>query len=292
VFGTGSIPEGRVLVDPHAHFHRALDPNDIVEALLDQKVSAQAVCDYGLERGNPEHVISYDEFVLGLNSNSGLEIISSNDTMTKVKRNKDNSRLILFPGREMEVEVEGNHGGLLHARHMMHIVVHGMKPTYDCAEEILRRAKSEYKPATIAHPFTIPARKVEFVYANEEERDTVVRLAKKYGAAVEGLNSTNSLWMTPTNFWVREVGLRNNLKLVYSSDAHARESLELTREQVGIAGTTIEKRFFDKAWNEGRFWGMHNAMRYNGQPFGAVQSPALFYRVMIAPRLQRMLKGE
>ena len=289
MFGNGPVPSDRVLVDPHAHFHKSLKPSEVVQALYEKGVSAQAICDYGLASGNPEHVICYDEFIERLNE-CDIKIVSSDNEMTVVRRKNDNRRLILFQGREMEAIVEESHGGFLHDNHQMHIVVHGMKPGYDSAQEILKKTKIEHNLATIAHPFTIPARKIEFVYANREERDTVVKLAREYGAAVEGLNGTNSLWMTPTNLWVVETAKKERLKLVYASDAHARPNLELTREQVGIAGTTISKRFFDKTLEENILSILTDEMRNQGQVYGRVQNPILFYKVMIAPRIANLLE--
>ena len=289
MFNRSELPENRVLVDPHAHFHKSLKPSEVVQALYEKGVSAQAICDYGLASGNPEHVICYEEFIGRLNERD-IEIVNSDYEMTVLRRKNDNRRLILFQGREMEAIVEGSHGGFLHDNHQMHIVVHGMKPGYDSAQEILKKTKIEHNLATIAHPFTIPARKIEFVYANREERDTVVKLAREYGAAVEGLNSTNSLWMTPTNLWVVETAKKERLKLVYASDAHARPNLELTREQVGIAGTTIDRRMFNKAWDEGKLSILINEMQYQGQVFGGVQNPILFYKVMVAPRIAKLLE--
>ena len=291
MFGSKQLPENRVLIDPHAHFHRSLDPNEIVDALFERNVSGQAICDYGLANGNPEHVISYNEFVDRLKSEKDFEIIPSKGN-TKIRRKNDNKRLILFQGREMETEVEGSSGGLFHNKHLMHIVVYGMTPDYNSAEEILKEAKAQHKHRIIAHPYTIPARNVEFVYASKEERDNVVRLSRKYGAALEGLNGTNSLWMTPTNLMVVETARREKLNLVYASDAHARLSLELTREQIGTAGTAVKRTNFNQIFESGGLNEIYRAMINDGIVFGRVQSPRLFYKVMIRPRLENMLKRE
>ena len=86
IFGTGDIPEGKVLVDPHAHFHKSLDPNEIVQALFEREVGVQAICDYLLESGKPTHVTNYGEFVGKLRNENGLEVIASNGITTKIRR--------------------------------------------------------------------------------------------------------------------------------------------------------------------------------------------------------------
>src|SRR3989344_4250624 len=101
MFNRSELPENRVLVDPHAHFHKSLKPSEVVQALYEKGVSAQAICDYGLASGNPEHVICYEEFIGRLNERD-IEIVNSDYEMTVLRRKNDNRRLILFQGREME----------------------------------------------------------------------------------------------------------------------------------------------------------------------------------------------
>ncbi len=292
VFGYTEIPEGKTLVDPHAHFHRNLDPNDLVEAMFDRGVGVQAVCDYVLEKGDSSHVFQYQELVDRLRSCDGLSVKSSDRYSTKVQRG--DQRLMLFQGREIESFVEGSAGGFLHDRHCMHIVVYGPEQGFDDAEEILKSNLDSHISAVIAHPFTIPARVISFVYANREEREVVVKLARKYQARLEGLNSANALWMAPTNRLVREAAEpkkdRPRIGIVGSTDAHARPDLELTRQQLGIAGTLIQNGYTNSLWEtqgEDFLRGLNKAFT-SGEIYGRVQDPILFFKVMVMPRLKNL----
>jgi hypothetical protein len=283
IFGTGNIPENKVLVDPHAHFHISLDPNEIVQILFDKNIGIQAICDYQIESGKPGHVHSYRNFVGKLQGTNDLEIITLDNGTTKLKR-KD-QRLILYQGTEIETYIHGSEGGFLHDRHEIHLLIYGRRVKFDHAAEILKQAKPT--PKAIAHPFTIPARGVRYVYANRREREEVVKLARNYHAKLEGLNSVNALWMTPTNVQVIETARKEGLRLIYSTDTHARPDIELTKRQLGLAGTLVSIEDFNKTWATKNNLLMINSAIRNGEMYGRVQDPLLFMQVMVKPRLKR-----
>lgn len=258
--GRAAIPEGRTLVDSHFHLGRNLyrtsgDITAVVNTFFDRNVGFQAICDYALFR-DIDHVVPYDEFVDMLPYAEGIDVAFSDAYATIARRGE--KRVVFTKGIEVETRLGISGPGFCRDQHEIHIAMEGFEDikageTY----AVLNEGQRQEAYMTIAHPFTVPARRFAFLPANEAERFHLQQIAKEFPVRFEGLNGANSLWMTGTNSTARVFAEMHKIRLLYSTDAHTRptpapllrtgffDKYSLLRAQVGSAGTLVHTKDID-----------------------------------------------
>lgn len=286
--GCNEVPDYKILVDSHAHFHRNNDVVELVDIMLEKNVGIQAVCDYGANK-EIDWVYSYRDFRNALRKSLGNEIRFSDDYATIIERR--DKQLIITQGREVISVYDEESKGFLRNKHEVHLVVEGTQLDIPSGKtyETLDMATDLGGEITVAHPFTIPARFILYGYANEQEKGHLYKITTDFFVMFEGLNSTSALWMNRANKQVRDFADEINIPLIYNTDMHARQNIGLMKRQIGLAGTLIPKGsiHLDRIQSGRDIITMKNiAVAVYGESYGKVMDPILFAQIMFRAKLK------
>lgn len=288
-------PIGWLLVDSHAHFDRRLCKDkeslaQLVDIMFKSNVDFQAVCDYGVVGRSVDHVITYNEFVEALRTVENVEIEQSDRYATRARRG--DRRIVFTQGREFETALEDSRPGFLHDHHSVHIAVEGADVQPGTTYKVLYDVEEQGGHASLAHPFTLPAKKAVFWYANAEEEQNLLQISSDFNVFIEGHNAPNTLWMVVNNGRARAFARKHDIPLIWNSDMHARPNLDLVRRQMGIAGTLVTALdFWDVLYDARDFTGKeliemkYASIRKRGKGYGNVMTLPLFWNVMAKPMI-------
>lgn len=264
------------LVDSHAHFKRGVNLQALIEIIFDSGVFMQTISGVGLAEYLTLGILGES-----VGSLEGIEKVFQ-DRHAIVLKKKD-QELVFTQGEEFRTLFEGSGHGTLRDYHEMHIVVEGFDNVFgETSLKVLRAAETEGCPTTIAHPYTIPVRNARFLPANANEIRNLEKVCRDFEVFIEGGNAANTFYMVGTNALARDLGIRMRRPLVYNTDCHARENLDLVRIQVGKMGTLIPR--FEIAGLNGKeiIHKKYELIASQGQRYGSPLGLIPFAQVMIA----------
>lgn len=266
------IPDDKILVDSHSHFgtYKTFNEQDFVNLIFNKNVKIQTLS--GWHPYTNKNLLTLSK-LKEAKLKPYTEILFQDDYAMVLKQ-KDETRIVT-QSTEFETYL-GNHG--------IHIVIEGHeKFEPDGTYELLNWAENKHD-IIIAHPFSLPHPKLKFLPPNKKQKNNLEKITKEFDVMMEGLNSMNSLWMTPTNGLVRKFAKEENIPLIYNTDSHPSPNIYMVSRQLGKAGTLIPDFDWKGLTGKEIIQKKNELVKTCGEKYGSTLDWYTFGRVMILKR--------
>jgi hypothetical protein len=296
--GKAKVPSGSQLIDYQAKFDAGLDPRAIVNAVLSEGVSFQAITSVP----GRDDLMTFEQFREGIGSTDCCRRPLVNDEYGVVLQTVSGQMAAFFPSEEYITRFERSKGGLLSPYHEMHLLVVGAQHEYEnrgtlrLAFEIDSDSGGEDIAYGVAHFGAVPKDLIGFFYPGVREIAHLIELFDwSSHVGMEVLNGSCSLYMSPGNDLAQViVELLDTVKeqkrpTFASSDAHPTTNPRLLRKMIGSAGLLTPKFDLRNLENGGDVMNfVTTAAHDNSEVFGRPWDSRTFAEVMIPPHVRRV----